>query len=51
MYLRKVNTRAGIIYRVHDDKELQELSVPPFKRLSSLISEIYIFLSFDEEKD
>ena len=40
MCLRQVHARAGIVWRVHGDKELQELSVPPFTRLSSLITVI-----------
>ena len=40
MYLRNVYTRAGIFWRVHEDKELEELSVPPFKILSSPITVI-----------
>ena len=40
MYLRQVHTRAGIIWHVDDDKELWALSVPPFRRLSSLITVI-----------
>ena len=38
MYLRKVHTRAGIIWYLHDAKELHELVVPTFKRLSSIIA-------------
>ena len=30
MYLRQVHTRAGRIWHVHDDKELQEMSVQLF---------------------
>ena len=33
MYLKQAHTRAGIIWFVHDDKELQVFSVPPFKIL------------------
>ena len=50
MYLRQVHTRAGITWRVHDDKELFALSVPPFRRLSSLRHFVPFTLSFDEEK-
>ena len=37
MYLIQAHTRAGIIWHVHDDKKLHELSVHSFKRLISVI--------------
>ena len=40
VYFGQVHARAGRIWRVHDDKELQELSVSPFYRFPSLITVI-----------
>ena len=40
MYLRQVHTRAGRIWCVHDDNELQEMSVPLFWGFSFLIGVI-----------
>ena len=40
MYIRHVHTRAGRIWRVHDDKELQTMSVPLFLGFFSLIAVI-----------
>ena len=40
MYMRHVHTRAGRIWRVHDDKELQAICVPLFQGFFSLIAVI-----------
>ena len=51
MYLRQIHTRARIIWCVHDAKELEVLSVSPFKRLSFPYYRHFVPFSlyFDEE--
>ena len=46
MYLRQVHTRAGKIWRVHDDKELQEMSVHLFFMDLSLLFQSFCPFSF-----
>ena len=52
MYLRQVHTRAGRIWRVHDEEELQEISVHLFLGISLSYSSHFVPfpLSLGEEK-